>query len=53
MRYRLVIPVLTTILIATSLSIAQADSGISIVAVGDIARAGGRAADRRAGQAAT
>ena len=41
MRYRLVIPVLTTILIATSLSIAQADSGITIVAVGDIARAGG------------
>ena len=41
MRNRIFIPVLTIFLVATSLTVVQADSGVTVVAVGDIAQARG------------
>jgi hypothetical protein len=41
MRGRLIVPALTIFLITTSSPVAQADSGVTVVAVGDIAQSGG------------
>jgi hypothetical protein len=41
MRSRLIVPALTIFLITTSSPVAQADSGVTVVAVGDIAQSGG------------
>jgi len=40
-RSRLIVPALTIFLITTSSPVAQADSGVTVVAVGDIAQSGG------------